>query len=218
MSSRNTRSFMFSTLVIGGFAIAFTLAAGVRPFEFWAKFESNAQEILMMESQYAALQKKYQELRREFFNLEQRHNELLAKVESREEAEKNLTLTGSKEGRTLASIEYHVPTNLTVEGKYLLAFSHLKENRFLEAAKTFENFLSVPEGAAFQNSKTFYEAGVAWFKSNNYKEAHDYFVMAKDRVSGVEKAEMLRKIELWQLVLDSKTQSPKAHHSKKEGI
>lgn len=204
MSARNSRSLVFGVLVITGFAGAFAFFLGVRPFEILEKADAKASAIMKLEAEHANLQKKYSELERDFFDLEKRHNALMAQMESKEEAERNLKLTGAKDGRSTASIGYSVPAGLSMEQKYLLAFSHMREKRFAEAAITFEAVLGSPEGALYQNSQAFYESGVAWFQVKNYKNSRTAFLAAKARAEGVQKPEMIRKVELWLMILEHK--------------
>lgn len=214
MGSYMKKSAIFAFVVVVGFTVGLCVVMRIDPIEIATQVEFKAKELLLVESQYSNLQKKYYELQHEYFALEERHNALLAKMQSQDEANQNLHLTGSKEGRTIASIEYTVPTGLTMEQKYLLAFSHLREKRFLEAAKTFESFLNVPEGAPYQKAQSFYEAGVAWYEVKNFKKAREYFLAAQDRAEGVEKPQLVRKVELWLKVLDRQRQlaSFKEHH------
>jgi tetratricopeptide (TPR) repeat protein len=204
MSDKKTRAVFFGIFVVTGFSVAISIALDVHPIDIYNRLEFKANELLLIESQHRQLQKKYFELQHDYFELETRHNNLLAKVQSGEEAVKNIRLTGSKEGRSLSTIPYSVPSNLTVEQKYLLAFSHMREGRFEEAAKTFDQVLSIPEGALYQTAQTFYESGVAWFEIKNYKKAREAFQATKIRADGVGKPEMLRKVELWMKILDQR--------------
>lgn len=204
MKLTKSRSLVFGFLVVTGFSVATAIAFNVHPLDILDRTEAKAHELLLVESQYNQLKQKYFELQHEYFQLEERHNALLAKVQSAEEAVKNIRITGSKEGRSVAKISYSVPSNLTMEQKYLLAFNHMREKRFEEAAKTFDAVLSVPEGALFQNAHSFYESGVAWFEVKNFKKAREAFQAAKARAEGVEKPEMLRKVELWMKILDQR--------------
>lgn len=170
----------------------------------WSGMAEKIERMRTAETRYEALEREHAELKKRYFALEHEYESLRAEVESKDTAERNLKLAGSPSGRSLASIPYKVPENLNMDQRYALAFEHMREKRFAEAAATFESFLSEPEGASQQTANAFYTAGVAWFKLENYKKARQYFEVSLQKADGEERAKIHHKVELWMRVLDKK--------------
>lgn len=157
-----------------------------------------------MDHRYHVLEKRNAELEKRNMELESKYASLLADVESKKLGENNLKLTGSKNGRSPASIDYRLPTDLDPEARITLAYQHMKEKRFSHAAVAFDSVLWVPEGALEQTAKNFYEAGVAWFEVKNFKKAKVCFAAATAHADGEDKKEIQRRVDLWMRVLEKK--------------
>lgn len=171
----------------------------------WQRTHDKIHKILTVDIRYKALDQEHEKLKKEYFELEHRYTELLAQTTSAHKAEQNLKLTGAKDGRHLASIAYEVPADLSMDDRYNLALSHMKDNQFAQAAKTFETFLWIPDGAYYQTPKNFYEAGVAWFKIENFKKAKECFAASRARFESInaeEKMELEKRIDLWMRILE----------------
>lgn len=171
------------------------------PVLWWQKVHSKTMDLFTMDHRFHALEEQNAELEKKYLSLEAKYVNLLADVESQKKGESNLKLTGSKEGRSIASIDYKVPKDMDPETRTDLAYQHLKEKRFSEAAITFDSVLWIPEGALEQTAKNFYEAGVAWYEVKNFKKAKLCFEAATAHADGEEKKEIQRRVDLWMRVL-----------------
>ncbi|MGE3262628.1 MAG: tol-pal system YbgF family protein [Bacteriovoracia bacterium] len=184
---------------------AFSLCTGctANPMQWWASINAKAQHLASVEAKYEALVVEHERLEKEYFQLEHEHSSLTAQVQSKELAGLNLAATGSALGRNPASIAYVPPKGLKMDDLLSLAYEHMREKRFAEAAVTFEDYLSKPE-AAGQNGDAIYASGVAWFELGNYRKARESFESAKLHASGETAQKIHKKVDLWLRVIDRK--------------
>lgn len=197
---RNYRFFLLAVaLVVSG--------CTKHPVGWWHAVNDKAEELVTMEANYKALQWEHARLQKEFFEQEHEISRLRAQVQSRELAESSLAATGSILGRAPASIGYVPPKNLSNDELLALAYEHLREKRFPEAAVSFETYFKKPEVASHPNGDAFYSAGVAWFEIGNYRKARENFESARTEVSGEVKEKIRKKVDLWMRVIDRRLAS-----------
>ena len=179
----------------------------VNPFTWWKSVNHKAEELATLEARHEILSRKYESLKREHYRLEQLHAELKAEIMSRDLAQLKLEETGSPSGRNLASIDYKVPHGLSPGEILALAYEHFREERFAEAAATFEYFQHLPEATALQDASAMYTAGVAWYQLGNFKKSREQLEAARGIASGEQKGKIHRKVDLWMRVIDRKIAS-----------
>jgi tetratricopeptide (TPR) repeat protein len=186
-------------------AIATGLISGCtkNPVQWWSSINEKVKHIATVEAKYEALLAEHERLEKEYFQLEHEHAALMAQVNSKELAHSNLAATGSPLGRNPASIAYVPPKGLKMEELLSLAYEHMREQRFAEAAVTFEEYLAKPE-AAGQNSDAIYSSAVAWYQLGNYNKARESFESAKLQANGETKEKIHKKVDLWLRVIDRK--------------
>ena len=182
------------------------------PVTWWKSINEKAHHLATVEANYEALKKEHEKLQTEFYHVEHEYVTLKAEVQSKESADLSLTLTGSKEGRGIASIHYEPPKSLPLKDLLSLAYEHLREKRFPEAAATFESFISQPESASLQKTDVFYSAGVAWYQVKNYSKARENFETARQHAEGEEKEKVHKKVDLWMRAIDRKLASTISNH------
>ncbi len=185
----------------------FALTACTSPTVWWKKVNAKAQHLATLEARYEILVKEHEKLKEDYYRIEHEVASLRAKEQGQGLAELNLKATGSALGRRPASISYKAPLGLKLEELQDLAFEHLREHRFAEAAVTFEEFLTKPEAASLQTADVLYSAGVAWFQVGNYNKAKEYMLEAGHFASGEQKEKVRKKVGLWQRVIDRKIAS-----------
>ena len=174
------------------------------PVTWWHSLNGKAHELAELDANYKALQAEHEKLKREYYRVEAEAMELRAKVESIETGEKNLRATGTLDGRTPASIAYQVPKGLRNDEALALAYEHFTEQRFGEAAVTFEDVFKRPEAAAIVDASAQYTAGVAWFRLGNFVKAREKFEEAKNSASGEQREKIHKKVDLWLRAIDRK--------------
>ncbi len=172
------------------------------PATWLRSVNAKARNISFLDARYEALEAEHLRLKREFFRIENEYLELRAKEESRETSEFNLKATGTLSGRAPSSIAYQVPKGLQPEETLALAYEHFTEQRFAEAAITFENFLNRPESAALADATAMYTAGVSWFKLGNYKKARNQFEAARKNAGGEQREKIHKKVDLWMRAIE----------------
>ena len=165
---------------------------------------AKAKEIATVEAEYHALQHEHEHLKKEFYVLEDEVTELRAKVHSIEDGEHNLKATGTPGGRALSSIAYEVPKGLKADEALALAYEHFTEQRFPQAAATFEDLFKRPESAAVADSWARYTAGVTWFELGNFVKAKENFDEAMNGATGEQREKVHKKVDLWMRAIDRK--------------
>lgn len=186
---------------------ACVLMTSCSPVAWWKSVNNKAKELASLEARHQALEKEYQHLKERHFQLENEFAELKASVESKELSRVNLSATGSVTGRHPASIGYKVPNGLEPAELQSLAYNHLRENRFAEAAVTFESLLTQPEAASLVDARALYSAGVAWFQVGNFKKSQEHLEQARAQAAGEEKEKIRKKVDLWLRVIDRRLAS-----------
>jgi TolA-binding protein len=174
------------------------------PMAWWKSINHKAEHLASIEVRFEVLEKEHAKLKKDYFKLQSEFDELQARSEGHEKETQSLAQTGSPTGRTLASIEYSVPKGLKPAELKSLAYEHFREERFAEAAVTFEDFLDQPESAVLHDADSMYTAGVAWFKLGNYTKATEHLEAAKASATGDQKEKVRKKVDLWLRVIDSK--------------
>lgn len=179
-------------------------ACSQSPATWWSAVNSKAREIATVEANYHALQAEHEHLKKEFYVLEDEVTELRAKVHSIEDGEHNLKATGTPGGRSISSITYEVPKGLRAEDALALAYEHFTEQRFAEAAATFDDLFRRPEAAAVGDAWARYTAGVTWFKLGNTRRAKENFDEAMNSATGEQREKIHKKVDLWMRAIDRK--------------
>ena len=88
--------------------------------------------------------------------------------------------TGTKIGRTLASIPYQIPENMMPDALYTLGVSYFKA-RDSEKAVAILSFLADMQGDdTYKTPSNFLMTGISWFRLDNYKYADEYFSRVVD--------------------------------------
>lgn len=182
------------------------------PVTWWKSVNQKVKHLVTVEAKYEALKKDHEKLQTEFYHVEHEYVTLKAEIQSKKSADLSLTLTGSKEGRGIASIRYEPPKGLAPKDLVALAYEHLREKRFPEAAASFDALISQPESASLQKTDVFYSAGVAWYQVKNYSKARENFETARQHAEGEEKEKVHKKVDLWMRAIDRKLASTTSHH------
>ena len=173
------------------------------PVGWWRDLNKKAEHLAKVEVEYEVLKNEYDALQKNYFKLEAEYFTLRSELETKQMAIKNLEQAGTKSGRHLANINYQIPNGLKPEAIRALAFEHFKERRFEESVVCFEHFLSLPEGAATEESNLFYTLGVAWYEVKNFYKSRENFEMAVRMAKGDEREKVTKKVELWMRVVDA---------------
>ncbi len=195
-------------LAVFTFAFSFALVGcGSGPVTWWKNVNQKAHHLMTVEAKYHALREEHEALKRRHLILEGELAELKSATETKEMVALNLKATGSETGRHPASISYAVPKGLAPDELLTLAMQHMKEERFSEAAVTFDQLVEQPEAAAIVDARVHYNAGVAWYQVKNFKKAKEHLDLAKAGASGEQKEKIRKKVDLWMRVIDRKLAS-----------
>lgn len=111
--------------------------------------------------------------------------------------------TGSRVGRTLASIDYKVPTHLLPDQLHALGVSYLKAREYEKAAVLFTMLGQLPKDETYKSPAHRVLTGLTWYRLKNWDMAEFYF----DQVIQLESEEALQyqaQARLWKALI--------AHH------
>jgi tetratricopeptide (TPR) repeat protein len=85
------------------------------------------------------------------------------------------TVTGTRVGRTLASMSYHIPEQLSPEQLYVLGVSYFKAGENEKSAAILTFLTNLEGNARYRNPRDWLMTGVAWYRLDNYEQAGPYF-------------------------------------------
>ena len=89
-----------------------------------------------------------------------------------------LTETGTRTGRTLASIHYRPPAHLLPGQLHTLGVSYFKGREDEKAAVILTFLTELEDNDSFKNARDYVLTGVAWYRLGNLKLADEYFTRA----------------------------------------
>ena len=147
--------------------------------------EIYGQAFVSVQHKVAALQKAEEENRR--LKLENAHLRFKAEAtqfacssKKAEETTQNLQLrlskeTGSVVGRTLASISYSPPTDLTPSQLFTLGMSYFKMADHEKSAVIFSFLTGLADSDMFKTPENFMLTGISWYRLDNFELADHYF-------------------------------------------
>lgn len=104
--------------------------------------------------------------------------------------------TGTKVGRTLATVSYQIPENLLPDQIYTLGVGYFKAKDYEKAAAIF-TFLTEMEGdSTFRTTENYLMTGVTWYRLENYKLSETYFerVLKEPSTPANQKAQVQAKV------------------------
>lgn len=187
-------------------AVLTMLSGCITPFELFGRIEKKTKKFYYLEDEHKVLQKKYEQVVEENVRLRYQVQHLRAAVETKKTLHHNRQLAGAEHGKRLSAIKYTVPSDLSMAERHQLAHTFYKKGEYAKAAKVYESFLYVPEGAKYHFPESFFQAGVTWYKLHNLSRARENFMSARVRAKGIRGTELLQRIDLWMKVLDKEGQ------------
>lgn len=110
---------------------------------------------------------------------------------------KLVTQTGSRVGRTLASIQYRPPTHLTPEQSYALGVGYFKAREDEKAAVIFTELVNLEETHLFKNTKNYLITGILWYRLENFDLADNYFEKVLNFETTAENLRYQAQARLW---------------------
>jgi hypothetical protein len=105
--------------------------------------------------------------------------------------------TGSRVGRDLDSIAYHVPTQMVPGQVYTLGISYFKAREDEKAAVIFTFLTGLDDNPEYKTPKNFLMTGVAWYRLDNYALADGYFDRVLRAPETVENQPLQAHARLW---------------------
>lgn len=111
--------------------------------------------------------------------------------------------TGTKIGRTLASINYKPPSMLPSQ-LYTLGVSYLRAHEDEKVAVIFSTLTGLEETDNYKNAKNYLIAGLAWYRLENYLLADHYFDKVLKQPEGPESIQFQAQSRLWKALVAKK--------------
>ncbi len=105
--------------------------------------------------------------------------------------------TGTKIGRTLATIAYKPPTNLFPDQLYTLAVSYFKSHDDEKAAVILTYLTNLEQTDKFKTAQNLVMTGVAWYRVDNLEMADLYFGRALELPAGGQNLKSQAHARLW---------------------
>jgi tetratricopeptide (TPR) repeat protein len=135
-------------------------------------------------------------------SLEERRFECRAEDAAKRSGEMGMKLngeTGSRMGRTLAAINYRVPSGLLPEQLYTLALKYFQGHEDEKAAVILTFLTGMEHEDAFRTAENHLMTGIAWYRLDNLSAANSYFdLVLKDTKAPKKVNEQVR---LWKALV-----------------
>lgn len=108
---------------------------------------------------------------------------------------------GSLVGRTLASIDFTPPSQLSPEQLYILALAYLKGHEDEKAAYVLTQLVEMQDTDTFKTAQNYLLTGVTWYRLKNYKLADQYLGLALKLPEGKSSIAYQARARLWKAVV-----------------
>ena len=112
--------------------------------------------------------------------------------------------TGTKMGRTLASISYQLPTHLMPQQLFTLGTTYFKAREDEKAAVIFTFLTGQEDDDHFKTAKNYLMTGVAWYRLDNLNVADSYFDRALKAVDIAELPTVQAQARVWKALVAQK--------------
>ena len=112
--------------------------------------------------------------------------------------------TGTKVGRTLASINYKPPVRLLPAQLYTLGLTYLKAREDEKAAVIFTTLTGLEETDIYKTAKNLLTTGVIWYRLENYSLADHYFDEVLKKAEKPESIQFQAQARLWKALVSKK--------------
>lgn len=113
--------------------------------------------------------------------------------------------TGSKMGRTLASVSYKVPAHLMPQQLYTLAVSYFRAHEDEKAAVILTFLTGMEDETTYRTPKNYLMTGIAWYRVDNFGAAEEYFDRAVKHSETSENRELQGQARLWKALVAERT-------------
>lgn len=113
--------------------------------------------------------------------------------------------TGSKVGRTLATIRYKPPAQFLPSQLYTLGLAYLKAREDEKAAVLFTTLTGSEETRAYKTPQNLLITGIAWYRVDNFKLADFYFDEVLKMPEGEDSIQSQAQARLWKAMIAKRT-------------
>ena len=113
--------------------------------------------------------------------------------------------TGTKVGRTLASLNYKPPARLLPSQLYTLGITYLKAHEDEKAASIFTSLTGLEDNDSFKTAQNLLITGVAWYRLENYTLADFYFDEVIKKPERGESVQFQAQARLWKAIIAKRT-------------
>lgn len=125
--------------------------------------------------------------------------------------------TGNRVGRTLASLTYHVPENLTPVQLYSLGLNAIKGHDGEKVAAIFTSLTGLEGSETYKTPQNFMITGAAWYRLENYLLADFYFDEALKQPETPQTMQYHAQSRLWKALIAKQLKNEeKSQHWLKE--
>jgi len=113
-------------------------------------------------------------------------------------------VTGNRAGRTLASVNYKLPSKLLPSQLYTLGVSYLKAREDEKAAVIFTHLTGLQDSETYKTAKNFLITGMAWYRIENYVLAQTYFDEVLKKTEKEDSIQYQAQARLWKALASKK--------------
>jgi tetratricopeptide (TPR) repeat protein len=141
----------------------------------WVAFQKKLRKIKQADQENATLRLENIQLKLQLETHQLQAHSMCGALQSKELGHTLQEETGSKTGRTLATLSYAVPNSLPPEQLYTLGIAYLKSDELEKSVAIFTHLYNLKDHAEYHTSKILLLLGVTWYNLENYSMADSYF-------------------------------------------
>ncbi len=172
---------------------------------FFNHIQEKVDHLRTVDEKYAQLAVENAELKHQFTELKFSKDSELAAQETQILSKGLLQETGMKTGRTIASFNYRIPTELSPTQLYTLGLSYLVAREDEKAAAILTSLMS--SDAAYRTPKNYLVSGVLWYRLDNLTQADQNFDTVIRLSEGDSTDRYQAQARLWKALVALRSQS-----------
>ncbi len=141
----------------------------------WKSFQEKAIAIKKLDENNNKLITENTILKHKLETLEFQHSTKKAQIRTQNKEKQLLKETGAETGRSMTSLKYTPPPQLSAAQLYTLGVSYFKAHEDEKAAVIFSSLINSSNSFEYHSAFHFLATGVAWYRLENYFLADLYF-------------------------------------------
>jgi len=174
------------------------------PQSMWKSIFGKLEELQSADQRAANL-----ELENSQLKVKLTEREFECKTESATKRAQDLTVrlnkeTGDKTGRTVATVDFTIPSNWSPEQIHVLALTYFAGGEFEKSAVLMKHLMDLPDVEALKNPKNYLVTGISMYHIDNFNAADQYLDEVLRIKESQDQLKYLAQARLWKALVASR--------------